>query len=357
MGGPARGGPRFFTKRALGQTVAAPALPIPSTTGQFVLLDPSIAKVLQKRGYKLLGEHSAAKLCHWTRESLTSDRGCYKHTFYGIDSHRCIQMTPTVDHCNQHCLFCWRHHSMSDIAGTRHDDPEVMAEHAILAQREMLSGYGGHAAVDRGSWAEANDPRHVAISLAGEATLYPRLGELIAAFHRRGLTTFLVTNGTNPRALERLDPLPTQLYVTLAAPNEEVYDRLCVPVYRTGWQNLMETLRLLPSLDTRKVIRHTLVEGWNVGWEAEYARLDLVAAPHFIESKGYVNVGDSRNHLGQNHMPTHERIQRFARTLAAESGYNYEAEQPESRAVLLMRPGAPRWLPGKSPPGAPPAPA
>jgi wyosine [tRNA(Phe)-imidazoG37] synthetase (radical SAM superfamily) len=28
--------------------------------------------------------------------------------FYGIRSHRCLQMTPVVDQCTHNCLFCWR---------------------------------------------------------------------------------------------------------------------------------------------------------------------------------------------------------------------------------------------------------
>ena len=31
---------------------------------------------------------------------------CYKAQFYGIESHRCVQMTDL--RCNQQCLFCWR---------------------------------------------------------------------------------------------------------------------------------------------------------------------------------------------------------------------------------------------------------
>ncbi|HDM36274.1 MAG TPA: 4-demethylwyosine synthase TYW1, partial [Candidatus Syntrophoarchaeum butanivorans] len=32
---------------------------------------------------------------------------CYKGRFYGVASHRCIQMTPTIL-CNQACIHCWR---------------------------------------------------------------------------------------------------------------------------------------------------------------------------------------------------------------------------------------------------------
>ena len=33
--------------------------------------------------------------------------GCYKHTFYGIESHRCMETTPSLA-CANKCVFCWR---------------------------------------------------------------------------------------------------------------------------------------------------------------------------------------------------------------------------------------------------------
>ena len=37
-------------------------------------------------------------------------RGCYKHSFYGIESHRCMEATPSLA-CANKCVFCWRHHT------------------------------------------------------------------------------------------------------------------------------------------------------------------------------------------------------------------------------------------------------
>lgn len=34
--------------------------------------------------------------------------GCYKHTFYGIESHRCMETTPSLA-CANKCVFCWRY--------------------------------------------------------------------------------------------------------------------------------------------------------------------------------------------------------------------------------------------------------
>src|SRR5256885_6051454 len=71
-------------------------------------VDVQKQEVLERQGYRIVGEYSGVKLCHWTKDSLTKGIGCYKQTFYGIESHRCLQMTPTVDACNLSCQFCWR---------------------------------------------------------------------------------------------------------------------------------------------------------------------------------------------------------------------------------------------------------
>ncbi|HEV2166838.1 MAG TPA: 4-demethylwyosine synthase TYW1, partial [Thermoplasmata archaeon] len=70
--------------------------------------DQDLSGELAGQGYQLVGRHSAVKLCYWTRQSLTQGRDCYKGRFYGIESHRCLQMSPAIDSCNLHCRFCWR---------------------------------------------------------------------------------------------------------------------------------------------------------------------------------------------------------------------------------------------------------
>jgi len=312
-------------------------------------MDPDSRRILTRQQYRLVGPegHSAVKICHWMRQKLLHGRPCYKEEFYGIRSHRCLQMTPAVSHCNHACLFCWRFHPEGGEGANLKDDPEKIVDEAILAQRKLISGFKGDERCDMELWREAQEPNQAAVSLSGEPTLYPRLGELLAALKRRGFTTFLVTNGTLPKALERLDPLPTQLYVTVAAPNEEIYKKLCVPRVPDGWKKLKETLELLPSLGTRTVIRHTLVEGWNVGWEDEYARLDAIAEPLFIEPKGYVFVGDSRMKMGVVNMPRQDRVRLFGERLMTNlPGYEVLAERVDSRVLALTRDKKKAKIPG-----------
>lgn len=292
--------------------------------------------ILKKHGYVLTGEESAVKLCHWVREKLISGRSCYKEDFYGIECHRCLQMSPAVDVCNHTCLFCWRYqdYAVRDEKIT-YDLPENIVEKSIEAQRELVSGFRGDHRCSESMWQEAREPNQVAISLAGEPAMYPYLGDLIEEYTKRNMTTFLVTNGSLPRVLEELDTLPTQLYVTLAAPNEKIYKRLCVPKDGASWDDLKKTLSILPSLDTRTVIRHTLVKGWNLGWEREYARLVRTGDPDFVEAKGYVFVGDSRRRMNLDNMPSHDTIKSFGEREAELLGMSLLREKRDSRVILL----------------------
>ena len=127
--------------------------------------------------------------------------------------------------------------------------------------------------------------------------------------------------------------------MTVAAPNEAIYRKLVVPKSGHEWEKLKETLALLPTLPTRTVIRHTLVEGWNLGWEDEYAELDRRAKPMFIECKGYSFVGESRLRLEADNVPSHASIRSFAEGLGERLDYKIAAEREDSRVVLLTQDG------------------
>ena len=290
---------------------------------------------LEKQQYRMVGGTGAVKLCHWMRQTLVHGRACYKEEFYGIRSHRCLQMTPSVNVCNLRCLFCWRFHGMTGFEGVRYPEPEELLEGCIREQRLLVSGFKGDERCDAEMWEEARNPQQVAISLSGEPALYPYLGDFIELCSRRGMTTFLVTNGSVPKALESLDTLPTQLYVTVAAPNKEIFERLCVPQTSGAWEGLMNTLQLLPSLSTRTVIRHTLVADWNLGWEEEYAKLDGPADPLFVEPKGYVFVGDSRTRMRIDNMPSHAAVKEFSERLAKRLSMEVLMDREDSRVTVI----------------------
>ena len=67
-----------------------------SSKGPKEMLNPTLRKSLTKQGYKLIGSHSGVKICRWTKAMMRGRGGCYKHSFYGIESHRCMETTPSL---------------------------------------------------------------------------------------------------------------------------------------------------------------------------------------------------------------------------------------------------------------------
>ncbi len=280
------------------------------------------------KGYHIVGRHSAVKTCLWLKKSLRDEGYCYKQKFYGIPSHRCLQMSPALI-CNLSCVHCWR--PLDLMPPFREwDDPEFIVEESIKAQRRLLSGFFGTVGVNRKKLEEALNPKHVAISLIGEPTLYPRIDELVDEYKKRNFTTFLVTNGTNPQALERVEPY--QLYLSLTAYDEESHRVL----QGTKWEKIEESLKLLPNLDFRTVIRLTLIKGVNMKPE-KFAKIIDEASPDFVEAKAYMYLGYSRRRLKAENMPEHEDVRKFAEELAKLTGYEIRDESEASRVVLLVR--------------------
>jgi len=308
------------------------------------LVPESLIQTLKKQRYHMVGRHSAVKRCKWLYEAIVHGRPCYKQKFYGIKSHQCIQMTPVLFYCTQRCLFCWRAQS-GDFQITweetklpeKWDSPEDIVEGCIKAQLDILSGYKGNPKADPQKLREALRPRHAAISLTGEPTLYEPIGELIHVFHRRGFTTFLVSNGTVPSVLAKLSHEPSQLYVSICAPNKETHKKVCRPIIPDAWEKLNESLELLQSFKCPTVIRITAVRGLNMGNVEEYAKLIEKANPTYIEPKAFMHVGFSRLRLGYEGMPNHREIREFAFKLAQATGYKVVDESEDSRVVLLSQ--------------------
>ena len=301
---------------------------------------------LEKQGYHILGQRGAYKACQWQKKSLLHGDVCYKQRFYGIESHRCLQMTPVVDKCTQNCEFCWRV-IPSDIGCTwdqthvSGDDvlpPEELLDATLIANLRSLGGYNPEIEpkVTEKRYQEARDPKHVAISLAGEPTLYPFLSEFIEEIDRRQMTSFLVTNGTQPDVLAEIT-LPTQLYITIAAPSAEIHKKLLRPSIPKAWNLLNESQELMQSLNCRKVNRLTMVAGRNMEDPREFSKMILKGEPDFVEVKGYMFLGSSRGRLNSSNAPSHREIRSFSEKLAALTGYYLLDEQVESKVTLLSR--------------------
>jgi tRNA wybutosine-synthesizing protein 1 len=288
--------------------------------------------------------HTAAQTCGWTKNALNGEGKCYKNIFYGIQSHRCIQMTPVVK-CNERCVFCWRDHAghAYELGDVEWDDPEAVVDASIELQRKLLSGFGGNENVPRERFEEAMEPRHVAISLDGEPTLYPYLPELIEAFHDRDITTFLVSNGTKPEMLAECEP--TQLYVSVDAADRQTFDGTVKAVEDDAWDRLIETLDVLAEKEnTRTVIRTTLVNGENMHTPAWYAAMCSRAQADFVELKAYMHVGHSRGRLDRESMPDHDEVVAFAEEMQEFLPHDELKEVPASRVAMLAR-DADTWVP------------
>ena len=294
---------------------------------------------LEKSGYRFVGKygHAAAKICHWTRQSIL-DRGvCYKEKFYGIESHRCLQMSPAVPNCQQECEFCWRDltYTQTTWEDKEYDDPKTIIEEAIEAQNNLLCGFFGNDNANRKKLEETKKPTNAAISLAGEPTLYPEIDELIAEFNRQDFTTFLVSNGLYVDKLKNLETEPYQLYLSLDAPTKKIYDAVCRPRINGAWDNLNESLETLSSFNSRTCIRNTCVKGRNMVNPELYAKLIEKEDPDFVEVKAYMCVGSSRERLTPENMPTIDEVRDFAQKIGDECGRKIVNESEVSRVVLL----------------------
>jgi tRNA wybutosine-synthesizing protein 1 len=302
------------------------------------MLSNKIKLRLRKQQYRIIGSHSSVKICEWTKKSLREQDFCYKEKFYGIKSHQCCQMTPSLICCNS-CIFCWRDTSMltNKELKSKIDEPQEIIKGCIEKQRELLNGFKGNNKVNMIKFKEAQEPMFFAISLTGEPTLYPRLGEMISELYKQKKCSFLVTNGMFPKNIEKLYRLPTQLYLSLDAPTKQIYRKVDRPLFKDYWERLNKTLELLPSLDTRITLRLTLIKGLNMSNIEEYAKLIKKADPLFIELKAYMLVGSSRKILKKENMPWHYEIVDFARKLESLTDNKLIDEKVNSRVVLMMK--------------------
>ena len=294
---------------------------------------------LAKQGYRLVGNHSAIKTCHYCSAAVKGNDVCYKNTFYNIASWRCIQATVTLDLCNLRCRWCWRDINYGTSSGSMFtDEPQDIVEGFIKEHKNVMMGFYGSNKVNKDRLDETMSPKHVALSLTGDACLYPRLPELIKEIHNKHMTSFVVTNGTITHMVKKLvDQQPTQLYITLPAPNKETYLKMCNPIAGNyGWENILESLYLLENFK-RSAVRLTLVKNMNMFNPHEYAKILEDKGFKFLELKSAMPVGDARYRMEYSEMPSHEEIRKFAQDICKINKWEIIDEKQESRVVLIMK--------------------
>ena len=309
------------------------------------MLSKNLTKTLKKQHYSVVGKHSAVQICRWAKKSLLDEGFCYKQKFYGIQSHRCCQMSPYLA-CPNKCMHCWRPMELDfgiklKPATKDADSPREIIKKCIEAQKKLLTGFKGNKEVNMKKYREAQEPNQFAISLIGEPTLYPKLAELILELRKQGKTSFVVTNGLYPERLQELkkkNALPTQLYISLNTPNKKMYEKWHKSRLKDAWKRLNKSLNVMKKLKgkTRTVIRMTLVKELNMAEPENYAKLITKAEPDFVEVKGYMSMGFARQRLGYEKMPFHSEIRNFAKKLLkCLPKYRFLDEKVESRVVLI----------------------
>ncbi len=293
---------------------------------------------LEHQGYRFVGKHSAVKTCGWTRNIINDKGACYKHTFYGINSQQCLQMTTALS-CANRCVFCWRGYKapVSKEWKGAVDDPEFILNKAIEEHHHLLVGFKGSSVANKKVYQESQTVKHVALSLTGEPIIYPKINELIDLFHKNKISTFLVTNAQYPEQIKNLHPV-TQLYLSLDAPTKELLKKVDKPLFSDYWERTNQSLEYLAQKKQRTCIRMTLVRSLNDVLPEKYAELVNKGQPDFIEVKAYMHLGYSRERLTQENMPLHEDIVKFSKELVQFlPEYEIVSEHVPSRVIMIAK--------------------
>jgi len=313
---------------------------------RLIQIKPGILQQLKKAKYGV-ADHSTVELCHWTKKSFKHEGSCYKHKFYGISTHRCMEFSPAGMHCENRCVYCWRPMEFYDSLKMEPEkvaEPEEILIKLMEERKKLIMGYYGDSRNDKQRLDESLLPSHYAISLSGEPTMYPKLPELIKYLKSLEATKsiFLVTNGQEPDMIQRLqdeDALPTQLYLSTNAADYESFLKINKPRYEDSWQRWNRTLEMLKHLDTRTVLRITLIRDYNDQKEMipAFASMLKKASPHFIEIKSYMHIGRSTNRLEHSNMLEMDEVRKFSEEISKHSEiFSVMDESLVSRIVILQ---------------------
>ncbi len=311
-----------------------------------IQIKPQIVQQLRKAKYGV-SDHSTVELCHWTKKSFKNEGDCYKHKFYGISTHRCMEFSPAGMYCENRCIYCWRPMEFYDSLKMEPEkvaEPEELVTKLIEERKKLIMGNYGDSRKDKQKLDESLLPQHYSISLSGEPTMYPKLPDLIKYLKTLPETKsiFLVTNGQEPDMLQKLqdeNALPTQLYLSTNAADYESFMRINKPRYKDSWERWNTSLNMLSKLDTRTVLRITLIRNYNDSDEIipAFAKMVKRANTNFIELKSYMHIGRSTNRLEHSHMLEMDEVRYIASKLAEQSGiFSIMDESFVSRIVVLQ---------------------
>ena len=122
------------------------------------------------------------------------------------------------------------------------------------------------------------------------------------------------------------------------APDEKTWKKIDIPLIPNFWDKIKGTLKLMDGLQTRKVLRMTVVKGWNDFDISGYAELIKLAGERvMIEVKSYMHLGPARKRLSQDNMLSYEEVLDFSNRLASELDWKVIDEAPNSLIALVAK--------------------
>ena len=135
------------------------------------------------------------------------------------------------------------------------------------------------------------------------------------------------------------DALPTQLYLSTNAADYDSFLKVNRPKYDDSWQRWNKTLEMLADLDTRTVLRVTLIKNWNdseemiTGFKSIFEKSNV----HFLEIKSYMHIGRSTNRLEYENMVEMSDVRKFSEQISRKSDrFEIMDESEISRIVVLQ---------------------
>jgi tRNA wybutosine-synthesizing protein 1 len=129
------------------------------------------------------------------------------------------------------------------------------------------------------------------------------------------------------------------LYLSTNAADYESFLSINRPRYDDSWERWNSSLKMLSKLNTRTVLRITLIRNYNTDDKMipAFASMLKMASPNFVEIKSYMHVGRSINRLDHENMLDMDEIRHFATELAKKSEiFSVMDESFISRIVVLQ---------------------
>ena len=133
--------------------------------------------------------------------------------------------------------------------------------------------------------------------------------------------------------------LPTQIYLSTNASNKNLFYKINGPRHRNAWERWLQSLDFISQVNTRTVLRFTLIRNFNDNpiFLEDFAKLVEIGKPHFIELKSYMHIGMSTNRLEESNMLEMDEVRAFSSGLKTHlDDYSIMDESIVSRIVVLQ---------------------